>query len=48
MRKRAFDDQKHFVFGFVVVPGKRTLKLHELQVLPVQLTDDARVPMVID
>src|SRR5512140_1614556 len=41
----ALDDEEHFVFRLVLVPRERSLELHELHVLPVQLGDDLRIPV---
>jgi hypothetical protein len=30
------------------MPRKRSLKLYQLEVLPVELTDDPRIPVILD
>ena len=40
------DDQKQLVLTVVVVPDELALELDELDVLTVQLADDARIPVV--
>jgi hypothetical protein len=32
----------------MVMPGKRSLKFYQLEVLPVELTDDPRIPVILD
>ncbi len=38
--------EKEFIFVLVVVPDELTLEFGELHLLPVQLSDDMRVPVV--
>ena len=44
----AAPDQKHFVFGVVVMPRELTLKLHQLYFLPVEFRDHFGPPMLRD
>src|SRR5437016_5778785 len=39
-------DQEEFVLLRVVMPDELALELHDLHVLPIQIADDTRVPMV--
>src|SRR5205807_6866562 len=41
----AFDHEKQLVFLLMVMPDERALKLYELDMLAVQLTDDPGTPM---
>src|SRR5262245_32499449 len=43
-----FHDQEHLVLVFVMMPGKGALELDQLQVLPVELTGNAGIPMIAD
>ena len=42
------NDQKQLILLIVLVPDKLALELHEVDVLPVQLADDPRVPMIVE
>ena len=44
----AFHNHEKLVFVFVMMPGERALKLHELHVLAVQLRGDARIPVIVN
>ena len=44
----AIHNHEEFVFSFVMMPGEWPLKLHQLDILPVQFRRDARVPVVVD
>jgi hypothetical protein len=45
--ERPVNDKKHLIFRFVTMPDEFTLKLHELDVLPVQLSHDLRAPQIV-
>jgi len=44
-RELAGNDQEQFVLGIVVVPDEFALELGKLDVLVIQLTDNARAPV---
>ena len=39
-------DEKHFVFGFVMMPREWPLKFHEFDQLAIEFARDARIPMI--
>jgi hypothetical protein len=41
----ALNHQEEFIFGVVVMPDEWTLKLHQLDLLAVQLTNNFRLPV---
>src|SRR5258708_14385264 len=46
--KSSFNHEKHFVFVLMVMPGKRSLKLYQFEVLPVKLTNDHPITLILD
>ena len=42
----SLDDEEQLVLALVVMPDELALELHQLDVLAVQLADDARIPVV--
>src|SRR6516165_8933444 len=43
-----FHHQEQLVFMVMLVPHEFALKLHQLDMLPVQLTDDLRAPVIVE
>ncbi|MCY1383164.1 hypothetical protein D9M69_712610 [compost metagenome] len=44
----AADNHKHLVFVIVLVPDKFSLKLDQLDVLSVQLSDNSWIPIIVE
>jgi hypothetical protein len=47
-RDFAFDNQKEFVFGIVVMPNELTIDFYDFHVKVVELADDLRLPRFIE
>src|ERR1051325_12115511 len=46
--KTALHHQKHLILTSLVMPGERSLKLHERDQLVIEFARDARIPVIAD